>query len=231
MLPLTIALLLTVADPAGMERPVPEGAAPAPRGGSLYCQTPIPFASLNSSTGWGIEIADDVPASLGGSSFNVVKLWVAEWQIFDPADWVDPEAIWIRLYDTACPPSQIAYAEYRIPWSEIETSLWWPGNPWVVYEARISLPTVETIPPTSISIGVQVENSWGTGGPYPGFMVIDENDVVGCPVWRSAPLLGIPRWTEFGLDLGFCLEYEPATSVADDHVRDASWGLLKAMYR
>ncbi len=208
-------------------------APPESSGDDLYCQTPEPFGSVNASTGWSSKVADDIPLVLSGQTFNQVTIWVAEWQIPDESHWVDPDAVWVRLYDGTCPPPDDAFAEYRVPWADVETMLWWPGNPWVVYEARVPLPEPVTLPFAATSIGFQIENSWGSAVPHSGVMFVRNGSHGACRFWFTLPPEN-PVCTEVteDWDLGFCLGYRTTTSIPDEpFVHPVSWGRLKTKQR
>ncbi len=204
---------------------------------SFYCQTPFVGTSINASTGYGSELADDIPHYLDGMGFNEITLWIAEWQISDPQDWIDPDGVRIRIYDDVCPPLLDPVQLFDVAWSEITTTLTYSGGPWVIYEAVIPLPEAVTIT-TATSIGIQVINSWGDGFPWVGVMALYTEDSYGCPAFLSDPTHGAPRWTRIDqqtgtqFDIAYCLDMQTVGIPPEETpVRATSWGRVKGYYR
>ena len=68
----------------------------------LYCQDPDPmFNAIQSSSGYGTEVSDDIPIEMVGGGVDEVVLYVAEW---GDDVWLDPDGIVINFYYSECPP-------------------------------------------------------------------------------------------------------------------------------
>jgi hypothetical protein len=213
------------------------GGVPAPRG-SFYCQVPeFVFATINASTGFGPELADDVPGDLQGMAFNEITLWVGEWYMEDPDLWVDPDAVRLRIYDDVCPPPLEPAQLIDVAWEDIETSLYSEGGPFVIREATIPLPA-DVVVSDFMSIGIQVVNPWGDQWPYVGVMALFTEDGFGCPLWVSDPGHGLPRWTSSedalgdAYDIAYCLGTQTISVPPDNPPVDTvSWGRVKGLWR
>jgi len=232
---LTTALLVTSAGAQTSDGILLSEAGDSPSvatAGSFHCQTSL-YGSANASTGYGSEMADDIPASLAGLSIQRVTLLVAEWL----APWIQPDGIEIRFYAGACPPSLAPSSVFLFTWEELSG---FRRNdidpPFTVYEMTALLPSaVEIVPP--MSIGAIVKNSWGTSTPSCGFMFGRANAIAGCDgfYWHLPPQ--VPHWSamSFG-DLWMCLGSD-ATGVplgdesAPQAAQETSWGGIKRLYR
>jgi hypothetical protein len=177
---------------------------------AFYCQPPI-WASANASSGYGSEIADDIPRALEGQNFNVVSFYVSEWL----APWTDPQGLVVNIYDDACPPPLAPYRHYEFVWSELgpEQVYYQPGY-MTVYMVTATLPETVTIT-THMSIGGYVLNDWGDVAPYCGFCLTEFDAGYGCDelFWDDPPN-DVIRWTRFydafgyHADLAYCLSEE-----------------------
>jgi hypothetical protein len=177
---------------------------------AFYCQPPI-WASANASSGYGSEMADDIPDALAGQGFNVVTLYVSEWL----APWADPQGLAVNIYDGACPPPLTPYRHYEFGWNELEPeqAYYQPGY-MTVYMVTASLPETFTIT-TQMSVGGYVINDWGDVAPYCGFCLTEFDAGYGCDeLFWDDPLNGVIRWTRFydaygyHADLAYCLSEE-----------------------
>jgi hypothetical protein len=102
----------------------------------------------------------------------------------------------------------------------------------VIQPLPADLPEDVTLPSSAVSLGVQVENSWGVDTPIQGVMLIDPSQEQGCSLYVSAPQGGIPRWTPFDYDMGFCLDYLFVDAAPESPgVLASTWGDVKARYR
>jgi len=75
-----------------------------------YCQEPDFEAVYNMSTGFDSEIADDIPAALGGKKIVEVTLWMGEWY-----GWQDPDGVTVNFYQGVCPPLILPFLTITIP--------------------------------------------------------------------------------------------------------------------
>jgi len=170
-----------------------------------YVQEPDFDAVYNMSTGFGSEIADDIPASLGGRKIVEVTLWMGEWY-----GWEDPDGVTVSFYMGVCPPLLYAFQTFTIPWADWDKELVHSGLA-RVYRITAALPQpVEILP--NMSIGGYVNISWGPSEPFAGLCATPEwsghgvgeayldGENWGYSRWTSiAFYTGIPRDLAFGL--------------------------------
>jgi len=189
---------------------------PPPTRFPLVCQEPMEIG-LRASSGTFSEVADDIPQDLVGLEFDTVVLYLAEWL----APWQDPDGITLNFYDALCPPAMDPVMTLYTPWSEIEAVFQGATSSMIMYKVTLSLDSAIEILP-AMSIGAQVETSWGTAMPSAGFL--GSGWVNGCgELYWDDYYGGIPRWTPASqtaagdIDLAYCLDYE-ATAVPEDEV-------------
>jgi hypothetical protein len=193
----------------------------------FYCQPPSTVGAIGASSAFQSEVADDVPRALAGMPFNQVRVWIAEWILDHPSQWVNPTGVRVQIYNENCPPELSPAVSYTVPWAQITTTLWFVGNSRVVYEAVVPLPEAVTIG-LHTSIGFQVLNSWGQNQPWQGLEVCF--DTFGCALWVDQPP-DYPRWSQIfpQYDLAYCLGM--ATTSVPAAVAPATWGSIKAAFR
>jgi len=161
---------------------------PPPTRFPLVCQEPMEIG-LRASSGTFSEVADDIPQDLVGLEFDTVVLYLAEWL----APWQDPDGITLNFYDALCPPAMDPVMTLYTPWSEIEAVFQGATSSMIMYKVTLSLDSAIEILP-AMSIGAQVETSWGTAMPSAGFL--GSGWVNGCgELYWDDYYGGIPRWT------------------------------------
>jgi hypothetical protein len=183
----------------------------------LYAQEPGGLAA-NASTGYGSELADDIPSAEAGVEFNTVTLWVAEWL----GAWTDPQGLVIRIYDQQCPPALSPELVFTFAWDDLDVVFWneIPGL-MTIYQVTAQLPEPVTAS-ANMSIGGYVLNNWGNNPPFCGFLSAGETlPFVGCgPMYWDNSADGFPRWTlfEYGSyspDLGYYLGWSVTSGAPD----------------
>ncbi len=182
---------------------------------SSYCQNPDYVGVYNVSSGFGSEIADDIPDALAGQVIEQVTLWVGEF--YGP--WQDPTGVQVSFYDGACPPAVESSTSFMIPWTEWDTQLVYTGTA-TVYEATAALPEAVEIR-EGTSIGGYVVIPWGQDEPFAGLCSTPEWAISGCgEAYLDAAWWGYPRWsptsyyTQIPRDFAYCLTTDD-TSLDD----------------
>ncbi len=182
-----------------------------------YCQ-PAGWTGINASSGYGSEIADDIPASLTGQSFNTVTLYMGQWL----ATWIDPQGLAIDIMYEQCAPSVVADLHFEFLWSELSPVFVGQSGSLTYYEVTAVLPTPLTIT-TNMSLGAYVLNDWGNGAPFCGFSATQRDDIFGCDeAYWEAPSDGAVRWTSLSAasgfygDLAYCLSLNLTSAVGTD---------------
>lgn len=200
---------------------------------AVFHAQPYIYGSLNASTAYDSEAADDVPAIYEGETIGSVTLYVAEWMW---TEWVPPDGITLNFYLSSCPPSLGPDLVYVFPWDEISSEFVYNGAPgnMFVYAAELVLPSPLTIP-EELSIGATVNMDWGTSAPYCGFC-FSQPTIFGCgEMYWDDEMDGVPRWTAISGPLGYPVDLaytlrSPVTGI-DDEPQETSWGRVKASYR
>ncbi len=173
---------------------------------SFYCQNPDYSAVYNMSSGFGSEIADDIPNELVGYTIDEITLWVGEYY----GDWQDPDGVTVNFYYEECPPELEPALSYFIPWTQWEITEVYDGYA-LVYESTATLPEpVEVV--NGMSIGAFVNISWGSAEPFAGICATAMWESYGCnPAYLDGTNWGYTRWTsidnytDIPQDLAFCL--------------------------
>jgi hypothetical protein len=210
----------------------PDGGLPNGSRAVFYCQPPAAGYSVNASTAYDSELADDIPDSLAGRSIGEVTLYVTEWSALD---WIDPQGLVIRFYDGACPPPLEPAVACSVGWTQLATELLDFNPPTrIVYAATAALPSPVAVT-AGMSLGAYVVNDWGQVPPYAGLTLSPPDSVAGCgEAYWDDETHGSPRWspvsaaTDVAADLAFCLA-EEGTGVAE--AAPSSWGRLKSLFR
>ncbi len=232
-------LLLTAAtasadDPSGLLLP-DGGEVPATRD-AFYCQSSW-VGSVNASSGYDSEVADDIPDEFTGWVIDKIVLYVAEWM----GTWVDPYGIAVNLYNSECPPDLEPTTHMEFDWAELSPVLEYHSPSFMtVYKVTATLPTPVVIE-EEMSIGAYVLQDWGTNPPFCGFWFTPEDSVYGCGELYLDYQSGAPRWTAFlnaapsgyYSDLTYCL-IEASTSVGEAQVDSSeiqTWGEIKEFFR
>jgi hypothetical protein len=223
------ALDLAHADPSIELPDAPVGGPPLLSFDAFHCQDGPYYGSINSSTGVGSEVADDIPQQYAGRTIHRVTALVSEWL----GAWIDPAGIEIHFYDGACPPDLAPSVSFTADWASLNPVPRTGILPWAVYEVTMELPSpVEIVP--NMSMSIVVRNTWGANAPYCGVVIGNFNEVEGCGgIYMDIPP-NTPRWTAFSteVDVAFCL-LESASTPAPGGASEgaASWGRIKESYR
>jgi len=211
--------------------PVATGVVPAPPRGTIYSQPAAIGFSVNASTEFNSEVADDLPDSLVGRSVGEVTLYVAEWAHWE---WVEPLGIIISFYDGTCQPDLAPAVTCSVGWSDLVTELLDESPPTrIVYSATAALPSPVTVT-ADMSIGAYVVTDWEPQ-PYAGLTMTAPDNIYGCgqAYWDDEEH-GAPRWTPLSdattisADLAFCLA-ESGTGI--DDAAPVSWSRIKSIYK
>ena len=190
--------------------------------------------SINASTGYDSEVADDVPSAFEGEMLGSVTLYVAEWM---GTSWVDPGGVVLNLYFSSCPPLLNPDLTYSYDWADLDPQFVYSGVPgnMFIYSVELTLPAQLEIP-AALSIGATVLMDWGGSPPYCGFALANYGAPAGCGelYWDNLES-GAPRWTGMSEVVGFSadLAYElhaPQTGVQETPLPD-TWSSVKALYR
>ena len=198
----------------------------------LYGQPPAVGLSINASTAFNSEVADDLPDSLAGRTVREVTLYVSEWAA---ANWIDPQGIVVRFYDGSCPPPLEAAVTCTIGWHGIITELLdWSPPTRIVYSSTFAIEPPVVLS-AGMSIGATVITSWGAVPPYAGLTMSTPGDINGCgEAYWDDETHGAVRWTRLSdasaitADLAFSLA-EEGTGV--EEAAPTSWGRLKNLFR
>ncbi|MFB3907333.1 MAG: hypothetical protein ACE15D_02920 [Candidatus Eisenbacteria bacterium] len=193
---------------------------------ALYCQMPSPsWGCYNASTGFGSELADDIPSNLAGETVASVVLWAAEWA---GQEWQPFTSLIVNFYHESCPPNLDPDVHYEVPYSQLHVTEAYAGS-WFVYECTAPLNPPIVVGAT-MSIGGLLDNAWGTDLPYCGLAITDWLEY-GCECWWDGDYWGALRWTACDpyfepVDLAYCLlPPEPVPAEA------TSWGRVKSLFR
>lgn len=175
----------------------------------FYCQDPhVYLQTVNSSSSFGSEVADDIPDDFVGMDILDVVFYVSEWGGY----WVNPSGVYVNFYDAECPPGGTPATSVYFPWASLDLELIYdaPGS-FTCYRCTGYLPGAEAIT-ADMSIGFQVDNDWGQTTPYCGIVMTDDNTTFGdCEAYWDGAYWGVPRWTPmssyFGIafDVAYCL--------------------------
>ena len=194
---------------------------------AIYCQQfHSGWNAGNASSGFGSEMADDIPAALAGSEVGGVTFYVAQWG----AGWQDFTGFIVNFYDNQCPPEQDPAYSFNIPWASLTVTTLYEGG-WVVKQVDAILPESVTLTAT-MSIGGLVDQNWGQNAPFCGLCFTDDYAINGCGEgYWDGDNWGAPRWTPFSAywgtqwDLAYCLEGGAVPA------EESTWGTIKGLYR
>ncbi len=185
---------------------------------------PYNLSAGNSSVAYASEIADGIPNSLVGQSFNEVGVYGIQWG----AAGVTPNGLYIRIYNGQCPPGQTAVTTHYFTWAQMTTVNQNDPSYWIYYmEAQLPAPITIT---TGMSIGFQMDTGTVQAAPYAG--VLNTDIIYGCgEAYRDGAFWGYPRWTPYSQtsttgprDVAYSLGLE--TTATDN----STWSSVKALY-
>ena len=215
-------------DPLQMRAEEPHDVPP--RTDIFYVQPPhATWWSINASTGFGSEVADDLPDPLYCYCVGDVDFYVAVW-----GGCAEPLGVYVRFYDAECPPPLGApIAEYYFTWAECMPVVVYddPCNMTIYYCIVILEPAIHI--EYDMSISFQVHNDWGDAAPYCGITMTNDYDVYGdCEIYGDWAYWGLPRWTSGTAALGIPTDIAFSLSEGWPSAAEAStWGHIKSLYR
>ncbi|MDM7916099.1 MAG: hypothetical protein QUU85_12655 [Candidatus Eisenbacteria bacterium] len=196
----------------------------------LYEQLPgINWNAFNASSGFGSELADDIPADLEGRYVGAVVLYVAEW---GSVPWRPFTSLTVNFYDQSCPPNQVATQSYSVPYDWLNATQVYAGD-WNVYQCTAQLDSPYLLGSTT-SMGAVVDQDWGENPPYCGLAVADvvywgcesqwDGDYFGCPRWTPASYyFGEPVDLAYALDDGGVGDISVVCCFPDGHCSVMAW--------
>lgn len=194
-------------DPVQMRAAEP--VAVQPPAYEFYCQPPHQYLwTVNASTGFASEAADDVPDDFYCTNILDVVFYVSEWGGY----WMDPDGVFINFYNAECPPGMSPVSSFYFAWASLEKVVVYDDPGWFTcYRVRAYLPNPVHID-YDVSIGFQVNNTWADMAPYCGVVLTNDYDVYGdCEAYWDGTYWGYPRWGTiwgyFGIpaDVAYCL--------------------------
>ena len=157
---LTFILLINTAFALAEVPLISGGRAPmgtAPTRDAFYCQALNPAWNVHqASTGYGSEVADDIPLEYLGTMIHEVSLYVGEFY----GDWIDPDGVVLNFYHSECLPALEPDQNFYFAWADIEKEIVYNGS-WRVYLVTLVLPEPVMVL-NEMSLGAYVDNSWGT---------------------------------------------------------------------
>ncbi len=212
-----------------------------------HSQLPSPYlVTINSSTGFGTEVVDDVPENLYDLCANHWGFYIAEYG----GAWQDPAGIIISAYyGSVCPPELAPIRTRYVPWGDIiddwtEWVLPLAGWKQLVYEepgcftcyrVLLELCHDQLHIRHSTSVSIVVDNTWGEDPPYCGVVMTGDHEVFACgEAYWDGDFWAAPRWTPISeaysgipvdLAYGVCHCASPTASEV------STWGAVKALYR
>ena len=199
----------------------------------LFCQPPTAgYYTMNASTGYASELADDFPEEFGVGQWMVdeIVVYIGEWG----DDWVNPAGIIVNLYSGDCPPDMAPYQTLYFPGGDPAFMDFFfvndqPGS----YDLEVTLyvnPNFQILSP--MSIGFVVDNTWGEGAPYCGVDYTVDDDIYGCgEAYIDHAYWEHPRWTPASashgapVDIAYCLGANGATAAGT-----STWSVFKTLY-
>jgi hypothetical protein len=201
----------------------------------FYSQFPphIYFWTINAQNVFGAELVDDVPDEWYCHWISDIVVIVGQWAGFQ---WVDPLGIWVKFYNSECPPGTdpflMQYHEWNGPFMDVVEV--WPYDGW--YAAwQVTLwkcPWVHIEP--DFSIGFVIDTNWGNVAPYCGLVMTDDYVWYGCGnAYWCFTYYGIPRWQSVGAyfgvpaDICYALSENQGPSGSDA----TTWGTIKNLYK
>ena len=209
--------LLAIGAPMASAAPTdlvsPTGSAPQsePSRNAFYCQ-PADYSMIyNISSGFGAEIADDIPVEWEGYDLEAVTLWMGEWFSVGGPPWQDPVGVRLNLYHESCPPEMEPTITTEIAWNDLEKTLVYSSGGITIYEVIIPLSPPVTMG-AGMSLGATALIDWGQEEPFAGICATPWYVSYGaCVAHLDATWWGYDRWTPIDYyttiaqDLGYCL--------------------------
>ncbi|MCP4549835.1 MAG: hypothetical protein GY835_25550 [bacterium] len=192
----------------------------------IYDQGPYALAAGNAQLANNAEIADDIPGSLVGQTFNQVGVYCIQWG----ATGADPIALNVNIYDGSCPPAMAASQSFTIAWGDMAVTDVSESGYWIFYMvANLGDPITIT---EDMSLGFQIDLGHGADAPYGGFLATEETNITDCESYRDGETWGYPRWTPYSQttttgaprDLAYTLGLLTTAAEAE------TWSTLKVLY-
>jgi hypothetical protein len=196
----------------------------------IWSQDPhIYWWTLNASTPFMSELADDIPDAALPASIWGVGCIALEWGGY----WMTPGGVILSLYDGGCPPSLNPFWSMYFDWNGpyMETALVYDDPGWMTaYVVSMYMPEPVCVSPRT-SLGFMLDIPMGP--PYGGFVMTNDYDVYGCgEAYWDGTYWGYPRWGTisgfFGVsaDVSYALYGEPGPSATEQ----TTWGSVKSLY-
>lgn len=207
---LLVAASAYATDPIQMRTAEP--VSPPPPAFEFYCQPLHMYVqTVNASTAFGSEVADDIPDQFTGMPIVDVVCYVGEWGGY----WMDPAGVYVNFYGAECPPGTAPVQSFYLSWASLEKQIVYDDPGWFTsYRVRGYLP-VPVVIEADMSIGFTVDNTWGDLAPYCGIGVTDDYAIFGdCEGYWDGTYWGYPGWTPFSYyfgtswDVAYCLSTE-----------------------
>jgi hypothetical protein len=199
----------------------------------LWYQAPHYYVwTLNASTAFGSEFADDIPADLYPYRVYGLIFYAGEWAGY----WQNPSGFYINYYFGCCPPGTAPNLSYYYAWdnARMTRQLYYSSPGWFEsWEVTQMFEPVGARDPC-MSIGFQLDTPWGPTPPYAGVAATDYYDVYGCgQAYWCFEYYGIGRWVTIGSYFGVTADmaygligrHEPPSATAT-----STWGAVKSIY-
>jgi hypothetical protein len=203
-----------------------------PDQGLIWYQAPHYYVwTLNASTAFGSEIADDIPTEVCPANIQGFIFYAGEWA----GTWRNPAGFYLNFYFSCCPPGASPDLSYYYAWDNgsMTRQIWYSSPGWFESWEVTQMFDAVCPPCPCTSIGVQLDTPWGATAPYGGAAATDYYVVYGCgEAYWCFEYYGIPRWVTisgyFGVsaDLAYGLigTHEPSAT------QQSTWGAVKSLY-
>ena len=179
--------------------------------------------TATAATANGAIVADDIPASLIGTTLTQVFFTVGEENIWTPDYWVTPSSVTVYFFDTQCQPSGSPTHTFEIAWDDMNATLVPSPIFTQAYEVVLDLPEAILVT-AGMSIGFSVATDNNSGGAM-------TSDVVYGSCIASLYFAAYDIWVD--LDGAVSRTAAFAWGVTSNVVatEETTWGSLKANYR
>jgi hypothetical protein len=230
---LALATTVWASDQVMLDNPVE---VPSIDRDCIYDQGPINgyWWTINASTPFGSEAADDIPNDLYCHEVGAVTFIGLEWAAY--SGWQDPAGVIVTLYNGQCPPAQTG-DEYYFDWMgpDMDAVLIYEDYGYSMFGYEI---TCYFCPPFHIdegmSLGFALDLTWGQNSPYGGTTMTEFDYVYGCGMaYWDGENWGVPRWTRVGDYFGYNADivYSLCEGVGPSATESSTWGSVKGLYR
>jgi hypothetical protein len=231
LLVLAFATTALASDPISV-RTAQQATTPEIDDGRFYMQPPhVYWWTINASSPFGSELADDIPADLGEMALSGVIFYALEWGGY----WSNPAGFTIGIYGEDCPPD-LDGTQFYYAWGNpgMSSVIVYDDPGWMTaYEITQMFDEPLCLAPP-VSIGFQLDLTWGPNPPYGGVTMTNDYDVYGCgQAYWDGTYWGYPRWgtvsgffgTQADVAYGLLGELGPTAT------ENTTWGAVKELYR